>query len=135
MWSCCHRKQQSLISERLSVYEQILQVPNYVVFDRVGTHLRVFKLVDSKYQEQDVRDGRYWLEDMAIGLGIWQGEFEGNSRQWLRWYDINGEWIPTKLEQQEKQAEQERSRRKETESENIRLKERLRELGIDPDEG
>ena len=75
------------------------------------------------YQEQAIANGRYWLDDMGVGLGVWHGEFKRNMRFWLRWYDANGEWIPNKDEK----IEQERSRAD-------RLAARLRELGIDPDE-
>ena len=99
------------------VYEQILKVPNYVVFDRYENLLRVYKLVDGQYQAQDVQDDRVWLEERAIGLGVWQGEFQGNTRLWLRWYDADDQWIPTEAEAERQQrdeaeqfAEQERSR-------------------------
>lgn len=109
------------------VYEQILQVPTYVIFDRVAQRLRVFTLVNGRYQAQDVSAGRFWLADMGVGIGVWQGTFKGYPLHWLRWYDADGEWIPTEAEQERKRAEQERSRAE-------RLAARLRALGIDPDE-
>jgi predicted transposase YdaD len=33
-----------------------------------------------------------------LGLGLWQGAFEGVTRQWLRWYDDQENWIPTDAE-------------------------------------
>lgn len=109
------------------VYEQILKVPNYVVFDRAEHRLRVYKLIGGQYQEQILKGDRFWFDEMAIGLGVWEGEFQGNTRPWLRWYDIDGEWILTEMEIEHQQ-------RQEAENENRRLRERLRELGIDPDE-
>ena len=131
------RQEQNGTPTKWQVYEQILKVPNYIVFDRYKDKLWCFKLIDGKYQEQEIRDRRYWLADMRIGLGIWQGEYEGITRPWLRWYDSDGLWIPNKDEKlaeersqrqaAERQAEQERSRAE-------RLAERLKKLGIDPDE-
>ena len=103
------------------VYEQIIKVPNYVVFDRYKDKLWSFKLIDGQYQEQDLNDTRrttegdrrYWLEEMGIGLGVWEGEYEGVTRPWLRWYDADGRWIPNKderIEQERSRAEQERAR-------------------------
>ncbi len=137
------------------VYEQILKVPYYVAFDRYEEDLRVFKLIDGEYQPQVITDGKYWLDDMSIGLGIWYGKFKKNTRLWLRWYDANGNWFPTETEDERQQrleaqkiAEQERSQRQQAEqiaqqersraeqerSRAERLAARLRELGIDADE-
>lgn len=105
------------------VYEQILRVPYYVVFDRYTDQLRAFNLVANQYQELDLTEPRIWMSTLNIGLGLWQGECRGINRQWLRWYDVTGNWIPTEAEQlasTQQRAEQ--------------LAERLRAMGIDPDE-
>ncbi|MGA7936919.1 MAG: Uma2 family endonuclease, partial [Kovacikia sp.] len=83
------------------VYEQILRVPYYIVFSRYTNSLRFFQLVGGHYQEQSVDpvQPRLWLPELNIGLGLWQGEFEGISRPWLRWYDVQHDWIATDTEQ------------------------------------
>jgi Uma2 family endonuclease len=122
------------------VYEQILRIPYYVVFSRYTNQLRVFKLVGAHYQELDLQESRVWIPELELGLGLWQGEFQGIERLWLRWYDAQGNWILTEAEQAVKQAEQERQRAEEAESRaeqaESRLEsliQRLRESGIDPD--
>jgi len=136
------------------VYEQILQIPYYVVFSRYTNQLRAFKLNEAHYQELEVQDGRVWMSELDLGLGLWQGEFQGINRLWLRWYDAQGNWILTEAEQERQRAEQERQRaeqeRQRAEQERHRaeqerqraevvqarldaLMERLRESGIDPD--
>jgi Uma2 family endonuclease len=94
------------------VYEQILRVPYYVVFSRYTNQLRLFKLTGGQYQEQVlVSDNpRIWIPELELGLGVWEGEFGGVRRQWLRWFDALGEWVPTDAEQERQQAEQERQR-------------------------
>ena len=91
-----------------AVYEQILRVPYYIVFSRHTNALRFFQLVGGHYQEQavDPEQPRLWLPELSIGLGVWQGAFEGVSRLWLRWYDAQGNWIATDTEQALGQAEQ-----------------------------
>ena len=108
------------------VYEEILRVPYYVVFDRYKEQLWVFNLVDGQYQQQEAWDSRYWMSDVEMGLGVWQGTFKGVNRSWLRWYDAKGQWVPT-------EAEAERRKREVAEQKAERLAERLRELGVDPD--
>ncbi|NJN23870.1 MAG: Uma2 family endonuclease [Acaryochloridaceae cyanobacterium RL_2_7] len=105
------------------VYQDILKVPYYVVFDRYDEKLRVFKRENSGYQAQEISNDRYWLDDMGVGIGVWCGEFKQNRRLWLRWFDADGAWIPIK----NKKLSGERSRAD-------RLAEKLRALGINPDE-
>lgn len=82
------------------VYEQILRVPYYVVFSRYTNRVRFFQLTGGRYQEQalDPTQPRLWIPELGLGLGLWQGEFEGVTRQWLRWYDNQGNWILTDAE-------------------------------------
>jgi Uma2 family endonuclease len=94
------------------VYEQILRVPYYLVFSRYTNRLRWFQLVGGHYQEQvlDPSNPRVWMPELEAGIGVWQGEFEGCDRFWLRWYDDRGNWISTDTEQERQRAEQERQR-------------------------
>lgn len=119
-----------------TVYEQILRVPYYVVFSRYTNHLRFFQLVGGHYQEQplDPANPRIWISELELGLGLWQGEFEGIDRLWLRWYDDQGTWVPTDAEQERLRAEQERLRAERAETELANLLERMRSAGIDPDQ-
>jgi Uma2 family endonuclease len=80
------------------VYEQILRVPFYVVYDRYDNNLRVFSLVGARYQELDLLEARVWFQPLGLGLAVWQGAYQGIEGRWLRWYDITGQWIPTQAE-------------------------------------
>ena len=108
------------------VYEQVLRIPYYVVFSRYTNRLRVFELEGGHYLELELSDSRVWMSDLNLGLGLWQGEFLGIDRLWLRWYDIDGNWILTPEEQERQRAEQ-------AEAQLESLIQRLRESGIDPD--
>jgi Uma2 family endonuclease len=83
------------------VYERILRVPFYVVFDRYENLMRVFTLERGRYQEVaiDPENPRFWFEDLGLGLGVWQGRYQGTEGKWLRWYDLQENWIPTPIEQ------------------------------------
>ncbi|MBD1867564.1 Uma2 family endonuclease [Cyanobacteria bacterium FACHB-471] len=95
---------------KLEVYEQYLRVPHYIVYSRYTRQLRYFKLEGGQYQEQPVGEVApfIWLDDLEIGLGIWQGEFEGVPDSWLRWCDREGNWLLTDTEQEQFEKEQER---------------------------
>jgi Uma2 family endonuclease len=89
------------------VYERILRVPYYAVFSRYSDRLRIFKLEGGRYIEQilDAENPRFWIPELKLGLGVWQGEFEGINRRWLRWYDSVGNWVQTDAEFAIAQAE------------------------------
>jgi Uma2 family endonuclease len=100
------------------VYERILRVPFYVVFDRYKQQLRIFVLEQAKYRAVDLTEPRYWFEPLGLGLGVWSGKYRGIQGKWLRWYDRAGDWIPSegeRIEQESQRAEQE-SQRAEQES-------------------
>ncbi len=111
------------------VYERVLRVPYYIVFDRYKDQLRAFQLTGSRYRELELSEPRLWMEDIGLGIGLWQGSYQGIERQWLRWYDANGNWIPIP----EEQTEQERQRAEQERQRAERLAEQLRALGVEPD--
>jgi hypothetical protein len=72
--------------------------------------LRYFRLIGGEYQEQPVATSnpRVWIEDLEIGLAVWQGIFEGMPKSWLRWCDADGTLLLTDTEaavQQQQQTE------------------------------
>ncbi len=78
-----------------------------------------------------------WLEEIGLGLTLWQGSFEGVNTEWLRWCDREGQVLPTgdekaALEQQRAERERQRAERERQRAE--RLLELLRSHGIAPPE-
>ena len=93
------------------VYEQILRIPYYAVFERYQNQFCLFQLVGTHYRELPLSEQRFWFEELALGLGVWQGRYQETEGHWLRWYDGRGAWIPTtaeRAEQEQRRAEQER---------------------------
>lgn len=88
------------------VYEQILGVPYYITFNRYNNELQAFQLAGNRYQAMELLAGRIWTPDLELGLGLWQGEYRGKGRQWLRWYDAQGNWIPIDAERVEQERQQ-----------------------------
>lgn len=102
------------------VYERILRVPYYIIFDRYTDQLQAFQLVADRYSRIELTTPQIWMPSLDLGLGLWQGTYQGIERLWLRWYDANGNWLPTPTEQESQRAE--------------RLAAKLKELGIDPNQ-
>jgi Uma2 family endonuclease len=132
-------------------YEQILQVPVYVIFHPKTGELDVFRLQEGRYVlQKPTQNSRYWIEEIGLFLGVWKGEKSQIFAHWLRWWDQDDNlllWGVELLEQErqklqlEKQrAEQEKQRAEQAE---LQLKQetiaknkliaKLQEMGIDPE--
>ena len=130
-------QQKGKTATKKEIYAQI-GVPYYAVFDPLqqlqkpekmnGSLLRVWAF-EGQYEELPSPD---WLRTVRLGLTLWEGAFEGVTGTWLRWCvypsggtasQRDGQIIPTGSEGRE--LERQRAER---------LAERLRSMGIDPDE-
>lgn len=107
-----------------TVYERILRIPYYVVFNRYTDQLQAFGLMMTDYQPLDLDDMGVWIKEAELGLGLWQGVYQGVERRWLRWYDGERQWIPTPTEIEKQRADL-------AEQENTQLRERLHQAGIE----
>jgi Uma2 family endonuclease len=104
------------------VYEQTLRIPYYFVFNRYNRNqFQAFGLVTNRYQPLNIAGKGVWLEAAQLGLGLWQGNYQGIERLWLRWYDREDNWLLTP-------EEQERNRVKELEVMLARYQERFGDL-------
>jgi Uma2 family endonuclease len=89
--------------------------------------LEVYRLVNGKYELQP--GNPVWLPDIGLGIGRERGNYQGITREWLYWYNEQGQRLLTP-EERILQAEQ---RTLEAEQRAKRLEERLRSLGVDLD--
>lgn len=81
----------------------------------------MYKLVEGIYRL--VETNIVWMPEIGLGIGHDHGNYGGITREWLYWYDENGKRYATPNERI--QQEIERSKK---------LADKLRQLGIDPDE-
>jgi Uma2 family endonuclease len=118
---------------KFEVYETRLRVPYYFVYSRFTQRLRYFKLEGGQYQEQLLSPEAplVWLTDLEIGLGIWQGEFEGVTAAWLRWCDQEGNWLLTDTEQAQQQLEQERLAKEQAQTQLLQAAQNLLATGME----
>ena len=89
--------------------------------------LEVHRLVDGAYVLQP--ENPVWLPEIGLGIGAERGTYGGLTREWLYWYDEQGQRLLTP-EERTQQAEQ---RTQQAEQRAQRLAEQLRSLGVDPD--
>ena len=124
------------LSSKLRDYARAA-VAYYVVFDPLqcleAPVLRVHQLQGKSYQ---LLEG-YWMEQIQLGLTLWEGAFEGKVYNWLRWCDRAGNLLLTgdeRAERERQRAQREHQRAEQERQRAERLAELLRERGINPEE-
>ncbi len=91
---------QSKPPSKFVVYEEILKVPNYIVFDNKTKQIRFFRLVNDRYEEQTISptNPRLWIPELNLGLGLKTTKFRGITQPWLSWCDVSGNFFSTPTE-------------------------------------
>lgn len=121
---------------KLYFYERILQVPTYVTYDPHEPSLEVRCLQQGQYSLQSAdENGRWWIPELQLFVGIWYGERLRQAANWLRWWDEAGNlllWSAEQVEQERQRAEQERQRAEQERQRADVMAAKLRELGVDP---
>ncbi len=97
------------------VYERIIRIPYYAIY-LIQTHeLEVYHWLDGRYHRLEPNErGHYAIAPLGIELGLWEGSYQNQSQQWLRWWDNEGHLLLTgselaKLERQRAEAERQRA--------------------------
>ncbi|MEB3887399.1 Uma2 family endonuclease [Lyngbya sp. CCY1209] len=106
-------------------YERILQIPSYGIFNLETGTLELYRLGENKRYKLASPDenNRFWLPEMQLFLGVWQGTRQNRDGYWLRWWDEQGNLLLWGTEQ----VQQERDRAE-------RLIAQLRAAGIEPED-
>lgn len=131
--------------EKLAIYAK-LGVLYYVIYNpefwRRDLHqpFEVYKLVDGNYQLQIGEP--YWMPEVGLGIGRYQGVIAGIPQEILSWYDESrnrylsaeeqAEQERQRAEQERQRAEQEQQRAEQERQRVEQLEQYLRSLGIDP---
>jgi Uma2 family endonuclease len=99
------------------VYEQAIRIPFYAIYEVEKAAVEVYQRVGDLYQQCEPNQrGHYAIPPQGVELGIWQGRYMNQTLPWLRWWNSEGKLLLTGEERAE------------------RLAEKLRELGVDPNE-
>lgn len=97
---------------RLGVLYYLIYNPDFWLRDR-HEPFELYRLVDGEYQRQIGEP--YWMPEIGLGIGRSRGVHDRLEREWLYWYNQEGQRYPTVEERAQK------------------LEDYLRSLGVDPD--
>ncbi len=128
---------------KFDIYAQ-MGVSYYVVLDPLQfinrQTLNIYELRAKAYYKKE----NNFLEQIGLGLTLWQGIFEERNEEWLRWTDEEGNLLhtglegialrDTKIKQEKRKTEQERQRAEQERQKAEKFAAKLRELGINPEE-
>ena len=96
------------------VYERIIRIPYYGIYETNNGKLEVYKLDGGRYQQLTPNErGRYPISPLGVELGLWQGSYQNQTQLWLRWWDEQGHLLligDERAELEHSRAEQERQR-------------------------
>ncbi len=116
------------LDKKLRLYQN-MRVSYYIVYDparQLGEAvLHIYELRGMRY----FATAQTWLEQVELGLTLWQGKFEEREDRWLRWCDRDGNILLTGDER----AQEAQQQAQEAEQKAQRLTEQLKALGVNPD--
>ncbi|GET39183.1 protein of unknown function DUF820 [Microseira wollei NIES-4236] len=126
------------------VYETIMRIPFYGIFQVNNGSLEMYHLIEANYQKMTPNErGHYPITPLEVELGVWQGTYQNQTRLWLRWWDMQGNLLligderAAAAEQKAIAAEQKAIAAEEKAAQERQLREellaQLRSRGIDPD--
>ena len=81
------------------VYERIVRIPYYGIYEINSGRLEVYSLNNGFYQQLLPNSrGHYPIAPMGVELGLWQGSYQNQTMLWLRWWDSEGNLLLTGTE-------------------------------------
>ncbi len=76
------------------VYEQVIRIPFYGIYEINNGRLEVYHLIEGFYQKMTPNErGHYSIAPLGVELGLWHGSYQNQTQLWLRWWDEQGELL------------------------------------------
>jgi Uma2 family endonuclease len=131
------KKYRAEYSTKKDFYEQF-GILYYVVYNprrKRKPSLEVYKLIQGQYVQ--MVGNPIWMPELGIGIGKERHNYRGYEREWMFWYDQDGQRYLTadeQLSQAQAQTQQAQAQAQQAQAQAQRMADRLRALGIDPDE-
>ena len=76
------------------VYERVMRIPYYGIYQVNNGRLEVYRLIDGYYQLLELNQrGHFPIAPLGVELGLWQGSYQNQTMLWLRWWDEEGNLV------------------------------------------
>ncbi|MEM8638167.1 MAG: Uma2 family endonuclease [Cyanobacteria bacterium P01_G01_bin.54] len=126
------------------IYEAVIRPAYYAIYEVQKAQVEVYSFHKNQYQIMTPNQrGHFFLEELGVELGIWQGRYQNAELPWLRWWDSNGILLPTgeeraaqadaRVKQADARAAQANERAAQANERVEKLAAQLRALGVDPE--
>ncbi len=96
------------------VYERVMRIPYYGIYEINSGRLEVYRLIDGYYQLLELNQrGHFSITLLGVELGLWQGNYQNQTMLWLRWWDEEGNLLligDERAELEKLRGEQQRER-------------------------
>lgn len=116
------------------IYEKAIRSPFYAIYDVKQGLVDVYHLVEDRFRPIPPNERKHFpIPQLGVELGIWRGEYKNVKMPWLRFWDAEGNLLPTpeeRAEQETQRAEQEAQRADQEAQRVARLVAHLRSTGM-----
>jgi Putative restriction endonuclease len=125
-------------TKKFEIYQSV-GILYYLVYSPLlkrKARFQLYKLIEGEYVLQSAGQEPYWMPEIGLAIGAEKRVYGGIGREWLYWYDENGVRYLAPMERADAEAQRAdvaAAARMAIEQENNVLRQRLRDLGIDPD--
>jgi Uma2 family endonuclease len=93
---------------KFTIYEQVLRVPEYFMYDPETHTLDGYRLSRKRYRPLAADErGWVWSRELELFLGNWEGEYMGVRDTYLRFYTKNGDLALLSDEAAQRHADEE----------------------------
>ncbi|NER29154.1 MAG: Uma2 family endonuclease [Symploca sp. SIO1C4] len=76
------------------VYERIMRIPYYGIYQINNGKLEVYNLVNGFYELMAANERfHYPIMPLGVELGLWEGSYQNQTQLWLRWWNQQGELL------------------------------------------
>jgi Putative restriction endonuclease len=130
---------------KFDIYQEIgiLYYLIYAPLRKRKAKFQLYKLIDGKYVLQSNGQQPYWMPEIGLAIGAERQVFSSSQREWLYWYDKDNIRYLTPTERADtealrakaadERADLARAAQQVAEQKSNALRQRLIDLGVDPD--